>query len=92
MKGDYEEKAMVLARKNKANSKPILPFSVLRSAARLRKRLFEKTKPISGKGKSKKAKGKMRVSPEFLRRGYLKKRTQFLRGGNELKYLYERGL
>ena len=28
--------------------------------------LFEKTKPILGKGKSKKAKGKMKVNPEFL--------------------------
>jgi len=29
--------------------------------------LIEKTKPILGKGKSKKVKGKMRVNPEFLR-------------------------
>jgi hypothetical protein len=28
--------------------------------------LFEKTKPILGKGKSKKAKGKMKVNPEGL--------------------------
>jgi hypothetical protein len=35
------------------------------------------TKPIWGKGKSEKAKGKMRVDPEFLRRGYLKKQSQF---------------
>jgi hypothetical protein len=39
--------------------------------------LFEKTKPNLGKGKSKKAKGKMRVNPEFLRRGNLKKQSQF---------------
>jgi hypothetical protein len=40
----------------------------------------EKTKPILGKGKSKKAKGKMRVNPEFLRRCYLKKQSQFAGG------------
>ena len=38
------------------------------------------TKPILGKGKSKKAKGKMKVNPEFLRRGYLKKQSQFAGG------------
>jgi len=38
------------------------------------------TKPILGKGKSKKAKGKMKVYPEFLRRGYLKKQSQFVLG------------
>ena len=32
----------------------------------------------------------MRVNPEFLRRGYLKKQTQFSSGQNERKYLYER--
>jgi hypothetical protein len=37
---------------------------------------FEKTKPILGKGKRKKAKGKMRVNPEFLRKGDLKKQSQ----------------
>ncbi|MGB2865711.1 MAG: hypothetical protein WBC05_20435 [Sedimentisphaerales bacterium] len=31
--------------------------------------LFEKTKPILGKGKSKKGKGKMRVNPDFLQQG-----------------------
>ncbi|MFC1795242.1 hypothetical protein ACFL3Q_16855 [Planctomycetota bacterium] len=41
---------------------------------------FEKTKPISRKGKSKKAKGKMRVNPELLRRCYLKKQSQYHKG------------
>ena len=40
--------------------------------------------------KGKRQKAKMRVNPEFLRRGYLKKQTQFAGGQNELKYLYER--
>jgi hypothetical protein len=45
-------------------------------------KLFEKTKPILGKGKSKKAKVKMRVNPELLRIGNLKKQSQSLKGQN----------
>jgi len=44
------------------------------------KPIQSQTKPILGKGKSKKAKVKMKVNPEFLRRGYLKKQSQFTRG------------
>jgi len=40
----------------------------------------EKTKPILGQVKSKKVKGKMKSSPEFLRRGDLKKQSQFAVG------------
>jgi len=54
LKGDYDNKPACGARKNKANSKPIL-----------------------GQVKSKKVKGKMKSSPEFLRRGDLKKQSQF---------------
>jgi len=35
------------------------------------------SKPILGQVKSKKVKGKMKSSPEFLRRGDLKKQSQF---------------
>jgi len=40
----------------------------------------------------KREKAKMRVNPEFLRRGYLKKQSQFANWWNELKCLYERWL
>ena len=51
------------------------------------------SKPILGKGKSKKAKGKMRENPEFFRRGNLKKQTQFPDGqsgaNSYLKEIYD---
>jgi len=40
------------------------------------------SKPNLGKGKSKKAKGKMKAYPEFIRRSDLKKQTQFTNGRN----------
>ena len=40
----------------------------------------------------KRQKGKMRVNPEFLRRDYLKKQTQFSKGQNERKVNYNKGL
>jgi len=54
LKGNYGNKPACGARKNKANSKPIL-----------------------GQVKSKKVKGKMKSSPEFLRMCDLKKQSQF---------------
>jgi len=51
-----------------------------------------KTKPILWKGKSKKAKGKNESNSGDSPGGYLKKQSQFAGGGNELNYLYERGL
>jgi len=69
LKGDYDNKPACGARKNKANSKPIL-----------------------GQVKSKKAKGKMKVYPEFIRRRDLKKQSQFDGGVNWRKILFERRL
>jgi len=53
---------------------------------------FEKTKPILGKGKSKKAKGKMRVNPAVFRACDLKKQSQFADRLNCRKLLFERTL
>ena len=46
---------------------------------------FEKTNPILGKGKSKKAKGKIRVNPAVFRDSDLKKQSQFSKGQNNVK-------
>ena len=59
--------------------------SVSRCKSVSNRKQFEKTKPIIGKGKSKKAKGKMRVNLEVLRQGDLKKQSQFQKGQNGVK-------